>query len=167
MIGKYVWSINLHEYVMMIEYISAPNLLQLCQRICLFNEVAKTCKCLHPLFTDFDALRDPKFTTNETSPLNICNLIAGGMLYEISNWRYLYKYKEWIKKYNQCNTQCWYFMIESDEVCIDSILRNINKGEVFCPCRVSCNETEYEAKLSSSKWPSDEYEVKHAKILRV
>ena len=68
---------------MMKEYISVPNLLQLCQRICLFKEVAKTCKCLHPLFTDFDALRDPKFDANETSRLEVCNLIAGGILYEI------------------------------------------------------------------------------------
>ena len=57
--------------------------LQLCQRICLFKEVAKTCKCLHPLFTDFDALRDPKFATNETSGLEVCNLIAGGTLYDM------------------------------------------------------------------------------------
>ena len=63
------------------------NILQLCQRMCLFNEVVEKCQCLHPVYTDFDALRNPKYTTNGTSRLEVCNLIAGGIRLHIQNFQ--------------------------------------------------------------------------------
>jgi len=51
---------------------------------------------------------------------------------------------------------------EPDEICIDEILKNLDGGNRTCSCGVNCEETQYEVKLSSSDWPSQDY-VEEAK----
>ena len=49
--------------------------------------------------------------------------------------------------------------IEPDEICIGEILKNLDGGNRTCSCGVNCEETQYEVKLSSSDWPSQDYVV--------
>lgn len=58
------------------------------------------------------------------------------------------------------NAQFLYnLMVGDDEICTTSLISEIDEGIVYCNCAVECNETEYEAKMSSSLWPSNYYEV--------
>ena len=49
---------------------------------------------------------------------------------------------------------------EPDELCMGKILKEIDEGKRTCSCGVSCEETQYEVKLSSSDWPSQDFVVK-------
>ena len=49
--------------------------------------------------------------------------------------------------------------IEPDDICISGILKELDDGNRTCSCGVNCEETQYEVKLSSSDWPSQDYVV--------
>ena len=53
---------------------------QQCQRFCLFEAVVTNCECLHPLYTDFDELRQQYVKGNETLKLKICDLLQEGKI---------------------------------------------------------------------------------------
>ena len=48
------------------------------------------------------------------------------------------------------------------------ILKEIDEGKRACSCGVNCKETQYEVKLSSSDWPSQDFVVKkHYSLINV
>ena len=49
-----------------------------CQRICLYSSIVMDCECIHPLYVDFDALRNVRFA-NISRQIETCNLIMRGM----------------------------------------------------------------------------------------
>ena len=59
---------------------------QQCQRFCLFEAVVTNCECLHPLYTDFDELRQQYVKGNETLKLKICDLLQEGKIIVNPNW---------------------------------------------------------------------------------
>ena len=54
----------------------------------------------------------------------------------------------------------FYLTKEPDELCIGKTLKEIDDGKRTCSCWVNCEETQYEVKLSSSDWPSQDFVVK-------
>ena len=53
----------------------------------------------------------------------------------------------------------FYVQKEPDDICISEILKEIDDGNRTCSYGVNCEETQYEVKLSSSDWPSQDYVV--------
>ena len=52
-----------------------------------------------------------------------------------------------------------HLLLQVAEICIDEILKKLDGGNRTCSCGVNCEETQYEVKLSSSDWPSQDYVV--------
>ena len=51
------------------------------------------------------------------------------------------------------------FKLVKNERCTNTILKELDVGVRSCECGVACNETDYELKTSSSRWPSRKYKV--------
>ena len=49
--------------------------------------------------------------------------------------------------------------ISTDANCVDRVQEQLDSGKRSCPCNVDCNETNYEASLSSATWPAKGFEV--------
>ena len=91
------------------------NILQQCQRFCLFDAVLKDCDCFHPLYLERDDHRQQK---------DPCDLGQTEV------------------------AQC----LENIETQFTTDLRR-------CNCNATCQEVNYDSVLSSSLWPSFNYEV--------
>ena len=48
--------------------------------------------------------------------------------------------------------------------CVDQIMTQFTEGIRKCQCSQACNETQYKALLSSSKWPSNQYLVNNCPV---
>ena len=116
-------------------------------------EVVTDCECIHPLYLDFDNLRN-HLSANETNPLKPCNLTQGGKYCHI--WRSDHRIIENIIIFIHV-----FLKLDANKQCTDKVLQALDQGNRTCPCGVDCEEIAYDYKMSASLWPSRYYEVNH------
>ena len=49
--------------------------------ICLFVTIVQECACMHPMYTDFEDLRNMTIGKKDISGMDVCNLIQGSTYY--------------------------------------------------------------------------------------
>ena len=47
-----------------------------------------------------------------------------------------------------------------DEVCVSSIIEDMDNGQRECTCNAECNELDFKVSMSQAQWPSKQFEVK-------